>query len=69
MSRRDCSVRSDEGRYWISEGMKGENESEQLQDVKPVESGQVGAAVEVIKKVSVEWVGESKSNHVERSRT
>jgi hypothetical protein len=53
----------------LSEGMKRGNESGQLQDVKPVESGQVGAAVEVIKKVSVEWVGESKSNHVERSRT
>jgi hypothetical protein len=48
---------------------EGENESGQMQDLKPVESGQDGAAAGVIKKVGVEWVGERRSDHVERSRT
>jgi hypothetical protein len=36
--------------------MEGVKESEQMQDLKPVESGQDEEAVWVIKKVSVEWV-------------
>lgn len=41
--------------------MEGVKESEQMQDLKPVESGQDEEAVWVIKKVSVEWVSKGRS--------
>jgi hypothetical protein len=40
--------------------VNGGNESEQVQSLKPVESGQDGEAVWVLKKVGVEWVVREK---------